>query len=111
MTQVNNSFSFSDLPSVDKLLNSAAFKPLLTDYGHTLISQELRGVLEGLRQQIKQQESLNINLKTDDNDLSTEFAKLLQQRLQQHNQSKLRSVFNLTGVVLHTILGRALLPD
>lgn len=111
MTQVNNSFSFSDLPSVDKLLNSAAFKPLLTDYGHTLISQELRGVLEGLRQQIKQQESLNINLKTDDNDLSTEFAKLLQQRLQQHNQSKLRSVFNLTGVVLHTNLGRALLPD
>ena len=111
MTQVNNSFSFSDLPSVDKLLNSAAFKNLVADYGHTLVSQELRGVLEGLRQQIRQQEPLSINLKVDEQNVASDFAQLLQQRLEQHSQSKLRSVFNLTGVVLHTNLGRALLPD
>lgn len=109
MTQVNNTLSFSDLPSVDKLLNSVPFKKLLEDYGHTLVSQELRIVLENLRQQIRQQEPLSIDLKADNS--TALFAQLIQKNLTQTQQSKLRSVFNLTGVVLHTNLGRALLPE
>lgn len=109
MTQVNNTFSFSDLPSVDKLLNSDAFKALLADYGHSQVSQQLRIILEGLRQKIRQQEALSINLKSAE--LATEFAQLTQSALSQSNRSRLRSVFNLSGVVLHTNLGRALLPE
>jgi len=109
MTQATKSLSFSDLPSVDKLLNSEDFKSLLTDYGHTLVSQEVRAIIDGLRQQIRQQESLAIDLTADDS--LSQFAQATRQNLELKNRSKLRSVFNLTGIVLHTNLGRALLPE
>lgn len=109
MTQANYKYSFSDLPSVDKLLSSEPFKELLADYGHTLLSKEVRDVLDGLRQKIRLQEDLPLVLVADD--VISQFADLVNKNLQLSNQSKLRSVFNLTGIVLHTNLGRALLPQ
>lgn len=109
MTQLTNQYSFRDLPSVDKLLSSPFFEALLSDYGHSLVSQTVRDMLNDLRQQIRHQAPLGIDLKADDN--INQFAELTKQRLQQGSQSALRSVFNLTGIVLHTNLGRALLPD
>lgn len=109
MTQANYKYSFSDLPSVDKLLSSESFKALLADYGHTLLSQEVRDVLDGLRQKIRSQE--NVPLALDADDVTNQFAVLVKKNLQSSGQSKLRSVFNLTGIVLHTNLGRALLPQ
>lgn len=109
MTQANNTLSFSDLPSVDRLLNSVPFQGLIADYGHSQVSQVVRGVLMDLRQKIQQQEELTIDLKAADP--APQFARLCAQTLCQINQSRLRSVFNLTGVVLHTNLGRALLPE
>lgn len=109
MTQANNKYSYSDLLSVDKLLSSESFKVLLADYGHTLVSQEVRDILDGLRQKIRLDEPLSIELKA--HDVVNQFASLAQKNLQTSSQSKLRSVFNLTGIVLHTNLGRALLPE
>ncbi|MDO5667337.1 MAG: L-seryl-tRNA(Sec) selenium transferase [Alcaligenaceae bacterium] len=109
MTQTNNTLSFSDLPSVDKLLSSEPFKDLITNYGHSQVSHEVREALKDLRQKIHQQETLVIDLKAVS--VCTQFAEIIAQALQQSNQSRLRSVFNLTGVVLHTNLGRALLPE
>lgn len=106
MTQI---FSFRDLPSLDKLLSSEAFKLLLADYGHQLVSRQVRLMLEDLRQKIRQNEPLAIDLKAPE--LSHEMAQLVRSALNQSTQSRLRSVFNLTGVVLHTNLGRALLPE
>ena len=109
MTQLTNQYSFRDLPSVDKLLSSPFFEALLSDYGHSLVSQTVRDMLNDLRQQIRHQAPVGIDLKADDS--INQFAELTKQRLQQGSQSALRSVFNLTGIVLHTNLGRALLPD
>ena len=109
MTQANSKYSYSDLPSVDKLLSSEPFKALLTEYGQTLVSKQVRDMLDGLRQQIRLDEPLPVELKADD--VVNQFATLAQKNLQKNNQSKLRSVFNLTGIVLHTNLGRALLPE
>ena len=109
MTQLTNQYSFRDLPSVDKLLSSPFFEALLSDYGHSLVSQTVRDMLNDLRQQIRHQAPVGIDLKADDS--INQFAELTKQRLQQGSQSALRSVFNLTGIVVHTNLGRALLPD
>lgn len=109
MTQANSKYSYSDLPSVDKLLSSEPFKVLLTEYGQTLVSKQVRDMLDGLRQQIRLDEPLTFDLKADD--VANPFAALAQKNLKKNSQSKLRSVFNLTGIVLHTNLGRALLPE
>ena len=55
MTQLTNQYSFRDLPSVDKLLSSPFFEALLSDYGHSLVSQTVRDMLNDLRQQIRHQ--------------------------------------------------------
>ena len=96
MTQANYKYSFSDLPSVDKLLSSESFKELLADYGHTLLSQEVRDVLDGLRQKIRSQE--NVPLALDADDVTNQFAVLVKKNLQSSGQSKLRSVFNLPQI-------------
>ena len=55
--------SFRDLPALDKLLSSEVFKPLLAAYGHQLVSQQARLVLEDLRQNIQQNKALVIDLR------------------------------------------------
>lgn len=108
MTQANN-YSYNDLPSVDKLLNDVHFADLLANYGHKMVSQMLRDILNALRQQIRLQEDLSIELRSES--VAHQLASLAAQKLQRQTQSKLRPVFNLSGIVLHTNLGRALLPN
>lgn len=108
MTQANN-YSYNDLPSVDKLLNDVNFSDLLANYGHKMVSQMLRDILNALRQQIRLQEDLSIELRSES--VAHQLASLAAQKLQRQTQSKLRPVFNLSGIVLHTNLGRALLPN
>lgn len=108
MTQANN-YSYNDLPSVDKLLNDVHFADLLANYGHKMVSQILRDILNALRQQIRLQEDLSIELRSES--VAHQLASLAAQKLQRQTKSKLRPVFNLSGIVLHTNLGRALLPN
>jgi L-seryl-tRNA(Ser) seleniumtransferase len=95
----------ADIPSLDRLLNDAAFAALLARFGRTQITAALRSELEQMR-------GLALT-----GDLSTEvlrpeaIAQGVAARLSQHGQPRLRPVFNLTGTVLHTNFGRALLSD
>lgn len=83
------------LPSVDELASSAG-----GGFPHELAVQVARLILDELRTAIRNQESLNIDP-----------AALLRQRLELLRQPSLRPVRNATGVVLHTNLGRAPLPE
>ncbi len=94
-----------DIPSLDRLLRSPEFAPLLQAYGHTQVGQLMRACLQDLRDAALQG-------KLDRSALDTPaLAQALQARLAARNESRLRPVYNLTGTVLHTNLGRALLPD
>jgi L-seryl-tRNA(Ser) seleniumtransferase len=95
------------LPAVHVLLDDPACAPLLARYGREQSVEALRAVLNAVRARL---------LAGDDADTSTDTSPaallaLLEQRLRSANASTLRPVFNLTGTVLHTNLGRALLPD
>jgi L-seryl-tRNA(Ser) seleniumtransferase len=94
---------YPQLPSVDRLLHDAAVAPLVSRYGQRLTADAARTLLAQARAYIAAHRALP--------EWTNDWPKALQQTLAEQNTSKLKPVFNLTGVVLHTNLGRAQLAD
>ncbi len=86
------------LPSVDQVLNWPVIGELVAAHGRTFTKQTISSELEQLRQQ-------ELACEPD------QFAYNVQGRLLELLAPSLRKVFNLTGTVLHTNLGRAPLPE
>ncbi|HBS5901193.1 TPA: L-seryl-tRNA(Sec) selenium transferase [Klebsiella pneumoniae] len=91
---------YTRLPAIDRLLRDPAFSPLLAQQGHSQVVAQLRQMLDEAREQIRQYQTLP--------DWSHDWPSACAQRLTAGRQSALRPVFNLTGTVLHTNLGRAI---
>jgi L-seryl-tRNA(Ser) seleniumtransferase len=85
-------------------LNEADLAPALVRYSRTQVTTALREALGALRQQATLGELRHHALTPGS------IAGNVDARLQLQTRPRLRSVFNLTGTVLHTNLGRALLP-
>jgi len=94
----------ADIPSLDRLLNDTDLAAALRRFSRTQVTAALREALAALRQQ-----ALLGELHHDALSPQT-IAQSVDARLQQNARPRLRAVFNLTGTVLHTNLGRALLP-
>jgi len=92
------SSSLRSLPSVDRLLRHPTTVELLRVYSRSLVTEVLRVVLEDARRghEIPGSEAL---------------LRDLSRRLVAAATPTLRPVVNATGVVVHTNLGRALLPE
>ena len=94
-----------DLPSIDKLLRDDAVLTLLAEHGHTLVAAQARALLDELRSN-----SLAGGLDSADIQFDALVAGL-GARVRARLQPRMRAVLNLTGTVVHTNLGRALLAD
>ncbi|WP_312412461.1 L-seryl-tRNA(Sec) selenium transferase [Comamonas sp.] len=94
----------SHLPSVDKLLQHPRTAALLDGYGKTQCTQAIRAALGEARNRWLAQAGSS----ADGADALLDAA---EQKLQQLFAPRLKAVYNLTGTVLHTNLGRALLPQ
>jgi len=93
------------LPSVDKLLQHSTLQALQAEHGKAACTQAIRGVLAQLRKALRGDAAL------DTAQLAPQaIAQAVHHALAQRFAPRLRTVFNLTGTVLHTNLGRALLP-
>ncbi len=88
----------ASLPSVDALLRSPGGDALIAAHGRAPVTQAVREVLAGLRSSRSPLDEPAILARVKAN-------------LEKRSQPTLRAVFNLTGTVLHTNLGRALLPE
>ncbi|WP_412066720.1 L-seryl-tRNA(Sec) selenium transferase [Rhizobium sp. SYY.PMSO] len=99
---MSETVDLSALPSVDRVLKSAAISPLLARYGRSVVTDELRKTLDEIRQSAREQGTVPGE--------DAVFASLTS-RLEYRDRSNLRPLFNLTGTVLHTNLGRALLAE
>jgi L-seryl-tRNA(Ser) seleniumtransferase len=91
------------LPSVDRLLQHEAVGDLVAQYGRPLVLETMRLLLEAQRAEIVSSETAAL---FDESAFITACTAQLAER----TRPSLRKVFNLTGTVLHTNLGRALMP-
>ncbi len=94
-----------ELPSVDRLLKHAQSERLLARYKREYVIQTYREVLAELRGTILQGQALTAEEVTED-----AIVERAERRMQTDSEAKLVRVVNATGTVLHTNLGRALLP-
>ena len=93
------------IPSVDRLLKSRPLAPLLEQHGHTRVTAALRARLTQLR-------TAAMAGRLEAAAVAAEaVAAALSERLDGSRPAALQPLFNLTGTVLHTNLGRALLPE
>jgi L-seryl-tRNA(Ser) seleniumtransferase len=94
---------FSAIPSLDRLLQAPSVATLVESHGRAATTAALRAALDGARGTIAA---------GDATDLSEEaFARTAAAQLARAAAPGLRRVFNLTGTVLHTNLGRAPLAE
>jgi L-seryl-tRNA(Ser) seleniumtransferase len=95
----------ASIPSVDRVLNMQKFQELIAAYGRPLVTTAVRNVLEEVRSEIAAGMA-DTAVFASESRLSQKCAAFLKNM----STSSMRTVFNLTGTVLHTNLGRALLP-
>lgn len=94
---------YSQLPAIDSLLRDPALQPLLMQSGTAFTTRQLRAMQQEARAHIQLHQTLP--------SWHANWAEEAERRAQQQQQTALRPVFNLTGTVLHTNLGRAQLSE
>jgi len=90
------------LPSVDRLLGNTAVEQLITAHGRTRVTETLRRALDTERARLAQPEAAAYD--------EAQFLQSCADALIAGAAPSLKPVFNLTGTVLHTNLGRSVMP-
>ncbi|HUO15757.1 MAG TPA: L-seryl-tRNA(Sec) selenium transferase [Verrucomicrobiae bacterium] len=107
MKKAINSELFRDLPSVDEVLRSENVADLAAQNGMAAVTDAARSVLARMRDEIASglldESGLKLAL--------LGMADAIGQKLRETLAYSLRAVINATGVILHTNLGRAPLPE
>ncbi|WP_321935732.1 L-seryl-tRNA(Sec) selenium transferase [Paraburkholderia sp. J8-2] len=98
------------MPAVERVIASEQAQPLIAQYGRTQVLDAIRATQDAWRLDARAGVLTNEDKDTEPFSLERIIA-ATSRRLTERTQSRLRPVFNLTGTVLHTNLGRALLPD
>ncbi len=94
----------SSLPSVERLLTQGDTSDLIAEFGRPAVSLAIRAVLARVRAELLANGPSEIP-----SDIS--LIRASGRQLREDARPSLRRVFNLTGTVLHTNLGRAMLPE
>ena len=103
---VNKNMIFRQIPSVDYLLECSAIKTILSTTPKSLVLRGIHQSLSEIRKKIENTEADDKLLNVDVNDI----VDLIVKKITTLCQPSLRHVINATGVIIHTNLGRSILP-
>ncbi len=95
-----------ELPSIDRLLNHSRCETLLNRYNREYVTQKCREALDRVRAEIRQSKGLSAGRLSDESILDQVETQIANDSVPGHIR-----VINATGTILHTNLGRALLPQ
>ena len=95
-----------ELPSIDRLLNHPKSSILLARFSRDYVAEQCRAILEDIRATVRQGKIASPTEVNEDSILTR-----LEKKITSDRGSKLVRVVNATGTILHTNLGRALLPQ
>jgi L-seryl-tRNA(Ser) seleniumtransferase len=99
-----NTPALASLPGVESLLKQDDTAGLIAQFGRPAVTVAIRAVLAEVRAELLANKSTVV---PDDDAL----IRIAGRQLHSNDAPSLRRVFNLTGTVLHTNLGRAALPE
>jgi len=103
------SASLAGLPSVDRVLDHPELIDAIARHGRQPALRAVRAVLGEARDRLR--EGADTSTAPASALLEADVARAACQRMERDARPALRRVFNLTGTVLHTNLGRAPLPE
>lgn len=95
--------SLRQIPSVDEVLKTAAAIAAVEAFGHSAVVKAVRASIGETRKHVRG----NGETPAEVNGIAAKAVL----HLERESQPKVRQVFNLTGTVLHTNLGRAVLAE
>ena len=95
----------ASIPSVDRILRLAAVAVLIAEYGRDAVVSAVRDDVDRLRASLSKRDGA-----TQNEAAAEHIATRVGASLRAAAAGSLQPVFNLTGTILHTNLGRALLP-
>ncbi len=91
------------IPSVDEVLRTALAAAAIERFGRPAVVAAVRGSLAAVRTALRAARSVDSG--------ADDIAAAATARLESEARPKVRPIFNLTGTVLHTNLGRAILAE
>lgn len=95
--------ALASLPSVDALLNHPELQPALSAHGRGLVKRAIQRSLSNIRKSLAASEGATLSRE--------QLMRLIAQQVDAETLPSLRRVFNLTGTVIHTNLGRSPLAE
>jgi L-seryl-tRNA(Ser) seleniumtransferase len=99
------------LPAVERVMLVHAVQALSDAYGRSQVVDAVRGALDVLRGEVLAGVDASAASDAVDAGYEARIVAHASHMLEARARNRMRAVFNLTGTVLHTNLGRALLPD
>lgn len=106
----DSNYLHARLPSIDKLLSNAALRETVTLHGHACVRDEARALLAGLREALGNGDESAVESVLSDH-VVDDLCRRLRRQLKSGASQPFKPVFNLTGTVIHTNLGRSVLPE
>lgn len=100
---MGNIIRLTEIPSIDRLLQSRESTALIAAYGRAVVIEAIHCTVDGIRLEVAADGF------SGDFSVASVFDRVARS-LKRESTPSLRPVFNLTGTVLHTNLGRASLP-